>query len=636
MIDLHKEEISTFLSEIPPFQFLTKDDLSSLSEKIVVEFYPKDTVIMKQGAEPSRFLRVIKKGSVKVFIRTDDGLEVITDYRGEGELIGYLSLISSDVSRATVVTLEDTICFMISKEEFIKLLERHSDFRDYFNKTFLKKYIDKPLSDYENRGLMNIGSDKLLFTTTVGEIATKGVISAFQDNTSIKEAAEIMSIHRISCLVIIDSNAVPVGIVTDKDLREKVVAKARDVNENIGSIMSLSLIKVDSKEFCFEALLKMIRHNIHHLLVVDDGKLKGIITNHDLMSLQGTSPINIARDIENQISVDGLIPISKKINTIISLMLKEGVRAYAITKIITELNDRLLKKILTLAEKRYGKSPISYCWIVFGSEGRKEQTFKTDQDNAIIYEDYDPILRPKVDKYFEDFTQFIKESLQKCGFPLCPAGYMASNPMWRQPLSQWRKMFNQWVMNPFPDALIKSLIFFDFRPLYGDFKLANDLKDSLFKNIQGQKLFLGSVANMAIKNKPPIGFFKSFVLEKAGEHKDKLNLKIKGTTLIVDIVRLFAFERGVKETSTYERIEVLRELHGIMKDYADELLHGFDLLMLLRIQNQLAKIKEGKAPDNFINPDHLTNLQKRLLKQTFNLISNVQVYIIDRYKSMII
>ncbi|MCX8027504.1 MAG: DUF294 nucleotidyltransferase-like domain-containing protein [Thermodesulfovibrionales bacterium] len=636
MIDMKTEEIVNFLSEIPPFQFLQNNELVSLSEQISIEFYPKDTIIMKQGAEPSKFLRVIKKGSVKVFITTEDGIEVITDYRGEGELIGYLSLMSSDVAKATVVTLQDTICLLISKENFLRLLERNTDFRDYFNKTFLRKYIDKPVREYEDKGLMNIGSDKLLFTTTVGELSTKGVISAFQDNTTIKEAAEIMSIHRISCLVIIDNDAVPVGIVTDKDLREKVVARGRDVNENIGSIMSLTLIKVDSKEYCFEALLKMIRHNIHHLLVVDDGKLKGIITNHDLMTLQGISPINIARDIENQISVDGLVPVSKKINTIINLMLKEGVKAYAITKIITELNDRLVKKILSLTEKRFGKPPISYCWIVFGSEGRKEQTFKTDQDNAIIYEDYDPILKPIVDKYFEDFTQFVKESLQKCGFPTCPAGYMASNPMWRQPLSQWRRMFNQWIMNPFPDALIKSLIFFDFRPLYGDLKLANDLKDNLFKNIQNQKLFLGSVANMAIKNKPPIGFFKSFVLEKEGEHKDKLNLKIKGTTLIVDIVRLFAFERGVKETSTYDRIEALRGLHGMMKDYADELLHGFDLLMLLRIQNQLAKIKEGKTPDNFINPEHLTNLQRRLLKQTFNLISNVQVYIIDRYKSMII
>ncbi|MCX8070145.1 MAG: DUF294 nucleotidyltransferase-like domain-containing protein, partial [Thermodesulfovibrionales bacterium] len=629
MTEFHAKEIINFLSEVPPFQFLQKDDLAELTNQIKVEFYPKHTTILKQGGEPSKFLRIIKQGSVKVFITTMDGNEVITDYRGVGELIGYLSLMSGDVARATVVTLQDTICLLIPKEDFLRLLEKNSHFRDCFNKNFLKKYIDKTVKTHEDQGLMNLGSDKLLFTTTVGELATKGVISAFQDNTTIKEAAEIMSIHKISCLVIIDNDAVPVGIVTDKDLREKVVAKGKDVNENIGSIMSLTLIKIDAKEYCFEAVLKMIRHNIHHLLVVDDGKLKGIITNHDLLTLQSISPLNIAKDIEHQISIEGLVPISKKTNTIINLMLKEGVKAYAITKIITELNDRLVKKILSLTEKRLGKPPISYCWIVFGSEGRREQTFKTDQDNAIIYEDYDPQLKPVVDKYFEAFTQFVKESLQKCGFPTCPAGYMASNPMWRQPLSKWKKMFNQWIMNPYPESLIKSLIFFDFRPLYGDFNLANDLKENLFKNIPNHKLFLGSVANMAIKNKPPIGFFRSFVLEKEGEHKDQLNLKIKGTTLIVDMVRLFAFERGVKEPSTYERIEALRGLHGLMKDYADELQHGFDFLMLLRIQNQLAKIKEGRAPDNFIKLDNLTNLQKRLLKQTFNLISNLQVYIID-------
>jgi len=186
----------------------------------------------------------------------------------------------------------------------------------------------------------------------------------------------------------------------------------------------------------------MIRHNIHHLIVVDDGKIKGIITNHDLMMLQGISPINIARDIEGQYSVEGLIPVSKKTNTIISLLIKEGVKASSIAKIITELNDRLVKKIIEFAERKFGKPPVSYCGIVFGSEGRKEQTLRTDQDNAIIIEDYDSTKDEKTIKdYFTVFSEFIKTSLLKCGFPLCLANYMASNPLWRQPLNVWKKIF---------------------------------------------------------------------------------------------------------------------------------------------------------------------------------------------------
>ncbi|MCX8070396.1 MAG: DUF294 nucleotidyltransferase-like domain-containing protein, partial [Thermodesulfovibrionales bacterium] len=447
----------------------------------------------------------------------------------------------------------------------------------------------------------------------------------------------IMSRHKISSLVLIDNNAVPVGFVTDKDFREKVISKGKDYNDNISSIMSINLIKSEAREYCFEALLKMIRHNIHHLIVVDDGKIKGVITNHDLMMLQGISPINIARDIESQYSVEGLIPVSKKTNTIINLLIKEGVKASSIAKIITELNDRLVKKIIDFAEKKFGKPPVSYCWIVFGSEGRKEQTFKTDQDNAIIIEDYNKSVDINyVQEYFTKFAEFIKDSLLKCGFPLCPAGYMASNPLWRQPLSEWKRYFNNWIMNPTAEAIIKSLIFFDFRPLCGNFNLAYELKEYLFKVMQGNKLFLGGIANTALKNSPPIGFLKSFVVEKSGDHKNQLNIKVKGTALIVDLIRLFAFEKGIKETSTFERIEALRCRHAIIRDFADEIIFSFDFLMLMRIENQLSNIEKGLEPQNFIDPKELSNLKKKMLKETFSLISKMQDMVLERYKSMIL
>lgn len=636
MIELFAEDAYEFLKDVIPFQFATDDEIRHIAQNLSIELYQKDTLILQQGGEPSQYLRVIKKGSVKVYIRTNEGVEVITDYRGEGDLIGYLSLFSNDKARASVITLEETICFLIPKKQIQNLIDKNPAIKDFFNSTFIRKYLDKPVREMSDKGLMNIGSDKLLFTTTTGELASKGVISTFQD-VSIKEAADIMTRHKISSLVLIDNNAVPVGFVTDKDFREKVIAKGKDYNDNISSIMSINLIKSEAREYCFEALLKMIRHNIHHLIVVDEGKIKGIITNHDLMMLQGISPINIARDIESQYSVDGLIPISKKTNTIISLLIKEGVKASSIAKIITELNDRLVKKIIDFAEKKFGKPPLSYCWIVFGSEGRKEQTFKTDQDNAIIIEDYDSTVDENyVKEYFTKFSEFVRDSLFKCGFPQCPAGYMASNPLWRQPLSTWKKYFHNWIINPTSEAIIKSLIFFDFRPLYGNLDLAYNLKDYLFKIMQGNKLFLGGIANTALKNSPPIGFLKSFVVEKSGDHKNQLNIKVKGTTLIVDLIRLFAFEKVIKETSTFERIEILRCKHAIIRDLADEIIFSFDFLMLMRIENQLSNIEKGLEPQNFIDPKELSNLKKKMLKETFSLITRMQDMVLERYRSMIL
>jgi CBS domain-containing protein len=629
------EEVMEFLKKVPPFQFLDDAAITNLAFGVSIEFYPKGTIVLQQGGPPSKYLHIIKKGGVKVFRKSSDEEEAIIDYRSEGDLFGYLSLISGDKSRANVLTVEDTICYLLNRETVKNLLDTNPAVREFFMKSFLNIYIDKTYKEMQSKSLGYSGGDKILFTTTVGEIATKEVITASQEVT-IQEASKLMCQNKISALVIVDSGGLPVGIITDRDLRGKVVAKGRDVNEPVKNIMSLPIIRVDARDYCFEAVLKMIRYNIHHLLVVKDGELKGIVTNHDFMLLQGTSPISIARDIESQQNIEGLEPVSKQINNIVGLLLQEGAKASNITRIITEINDRLVRKVLEIAERKFGQPPVPYCWIVFGSEGRKEQTFKTDQDNAIIYADSTTAYEADAaKKYFSGFTVFVRDSLIQCGFPLCPADFMASNPQWCQPLKTWKKYFSNWIATPTSDAVLNSVTFFDFRPVHGEFGLAKDLRDSLIAMLKDQKVFLGYIANMAVKNRPPIGFLKTFVVEKSGEHKDKLNLKVKGIAPIVDMVRLFSLEKTIKETGTLERINALKDKHGIVEEYREELIHAFEFIMLLRIQHQFEQVNSGKEADNFINPNNLSNLEKKTAKEAFNLISKIQDMIIERYKHMI-
>lgn len=629
------DEIVSFFQQTPPFQFLTEEEQKKIAQNLSMEFYPKDTVILRQGGASSDSLRIIKKGGIKISISSESGEDVAIDYRGEGEAFGIVSLMG-DKQKTTITAIEDTICYLMGKQEFMRVIDTSPAFIEYFLQSHFTKYINKTYTEMRNKSLFYGSSDHILFTTQIGEIAEKDVVTVAEDAT-IQEAARMMSVRRISSVVVVQEDGVPVGIVTDRDLRDKVVSIGRTLTEPVRDIMSPPLIRVDSRDYCFEAVLKMLKHNIHHVLVIRDGKLSGVITNHDLMLLQGKSPLSFAKDIENQHTVEGLIPVSRKINNIIGFLLKEGAKASNITKIITELNDRLVRKIIEIAEKQFGHPPVAYCWIAFGSEGRKEQTFRTDQDNAIIH------ANPESDEqasaaadYFEKLTGFVIDSLLKCGFPQCPAGYMASNPEWTQPLNVWKKYFSAWVAAPTPEAVLKSLIFFDFRPIYGDFGLADELKETLRTQLSRQKLLLGHLANMIVKNTSPVGFLKSFVVEKSGEHKNELNLKIKGVTLIVDIVRLFALERGIKETSTLERIEALRNKHTIIKEYADELEHAFEFIMLLRMHNQLAQLEKGEEIDNFINPNRLSNLEKKTIKDAFHLISKIQDLIIQRYKPFII
>jgi len=627
------DEIVEFLGSVPPFQFLDGTALKTIAQNVSMDFYPKGLVIMKQNDPASEHLRIIKKGGVKVYMEAESGEEIVIDYRGEGDTFGFLSLIGKDKVRANIMAVDDTICYLLDKEHAIRLLNTYPVFTEYFLKSHLTKYIDRTYCEMHNKSMLIGGSDRILFTSRVADIAIKELVAVHEDAT-IQESAHVMAHHKVSSLVVYDMNNFPAGIVTDRDLREKVVAKGRSVSDQVKNIMSLPLIRVDANDYCFEAVLKMIKHNIHHVLVVRDGILRGVITNHDLMLLQGTSPLSFAKDIENQHSLDGLAPLSDKLNRIIGLLLKEGAKASNITKIISELNDRLVRKVIEIAEKKFGAPPLPYCWIAYGSEGRKEQTFKTDQDNAIIYADPEtPEQGEAAEKYFEAFAVFVRDGLVKCGFPPCEANFMASNPQWRQPLSVWKRYFLHWITMPNPEALLKSLILFDFRGLHGTTGLAGELREYLIRNLKGQNLFLAMLASVIIKNRPPLGFFKSFVVEKGGEHKDELNLKIRGIGPLVDIIRFFALESGVHETSSLERLFAMKETHPIVSELGEEIEQAFEFITLLRIHHQLDQMEKKEPLDNFINPAKLSNLEKKSLKESFQLILRLQDAITEMYRA---
>ena len=626
------EETVDFFKSVPPFHLLDDAVMLRVAHAAALEYYPQGTFILVQDGPPSDSLRVIRKGGVKVFIHAGEGSEVTIDYRSEGDSFGLLSVLGRDKSRANVCAIEDTLCYRIGKDDLQYVLDSNTSFAEFFLKSFLDKYLDRAQWGLRNRMLLQGGSDRLLFTTPVGQIATRNVITASREQT-IREAAGIMAARRASYLVLLDETEHPVGIVTDRDLRDKVVAKNRDVGDKVSGIMSSMLMTTDAQDFCFESLLRMIRHNIHHLIVVDKGQMKGIITNDDLMLLQGSSPVSIVREIEGQNTIDGLVPLSRKLPSIIGLLIKEGTRASNIAQVVTEVNDRLVCKVIEIAERKFGPAPVRWSWIGMGSEGRKEQVFTTDQDNGIIYAD--PASEDQhtaAMHYFAAFASFVNSSLEMCGFERCPANVMAKNPIWHQPLRTWKKYFQTWINEPTIDSVIRSQICFDFRHVHGDQSLTQELRRHTTRLLMDNKMFLGAVANILVHNPPPIGFFKGFVVEKDGHHRNELNLKVKGTALFVDILRLFSFEKGIQETSTMERIEALRSRHTMVETFGEELEHAFDFVVSLRIRHQLQQAQESRRIDHFLNPDSLSKVEKKMLKEAYELIEKFQDFIIERYR----
>jgi len=630
------DEVDEFLGQVPVFRLLEAADLRELASRVEVDFSPAGTALLTAGGPPSGFLKIVFSGGIKVSLPAGDGSgEVVVDYRSEGAAIGYLSLLSGESSRMDVTAVEDTVCYLIPRAPFLELLERRPEIHEFFTRMFISPYLDKAFSDARANSLDLGGSEQLLFTTPVGRLQTREPVAA-SPGISIRDAAGIMTRNQVSSLVLTDATGTPVGILTDRDLRDKVAAVARDFGEPVGNVMSRITVTIDAAEPCFDALVAMMRSNVHHLPVLEDGRLRRMITNHDLVLLLGKSPLSVVREIDIQQDLVGLARASRKVDALIGMLFREGARAGSIARVITEINDRLVLRILDLVGRELGPAPVAWNWIVFGSEGRREQTFKTDQDNAIIYADPRNAgeARRALD-WFALFTPRVRDALASCGFPPCPAGYIAANPSWCKPLESWKHTFNGWIANPDAQAVLNSLILFDFRSPNPEPSLAGELRTHLAVAIRRSPAFLGFLANQIVKNPPPLGFLNRIVVEKEGEHRDRLNLKLHALAPIVDLARLFALEKGIPETGTLDRLRTLRGLNTFVGSYGEELEQAFEFLMSLRIHHQHAQIVAGREPDNFVDPDRLSALEKKTVRETFGLVAKLQGLVIERYRASI-
>ncbi len=347
------------------------------------------------------------------------------------------------------------------------------------------------------------------------------------------------------------------------------------------------------------------------------------------MVQQGTSPISLFREIVAQRRIDGLYSLSEKVPLVIRTLIEEGAKANNITRMIAVLNDQIVNRVLMLLEEELGTAPMPFCWMMLGSEGRQEQTFKTDQDNALIYEtppdDWEAIKRAKL--YFRRFGNMAIEHLANCGYPLCKGEMMASNPKWRKPFSTWHNYFDRWMSAPEPQAVLHATIFFDFRAGYGTTSVADRLRDYLAQIAPQRGIFLMHLAKDCLVNKPPLSFFRNFIVEKDGEHKNRLDIKTRGLVPYVDFGRLMALKHGIKETNTIARLQALAEGDYIPRDLYMETREAYEYQMQLRLVHQLQMMEAGKTPDNYIDPGELSDLEKQTLKEAFAVISRIQGYI---------
>lgn len=633
-------KITNFLKSVPPFDLLPDMALQELALTLTIEHFSEGEIILSPEGPPTRFLYLIRTGGVKLFIPDPEkqGTEKVIDIRGEKEFFGIFSLLTNRPSPFKIQAEKDTVCYLLKKGVFARFLDTYVDLLLYFTMGPSKGF--KPGvtgTSSPAPGPAGLEADSLLFSNRIRDVMHPKVITC-QPTETIVEAARRMTQRGIGSLIVVDPDQQPIGIVTDGDLRKKVIADARLFDMPVREIMSSPLKSISPDSFYFEAVIAMIRNRIKYLPVMEGEDLVGILSERDLMISQGNNPVALIRQVHQAPDLDQLVAIHKEITRTMKVMLERGGQAKEICELITQLNDHLTHKIIRLGEEAMvrqglGRPPVEYVWMALGSEGRQEQTLSTDQDNALVFADGDHSREAEVQTYFLALAEQVVSGLERCGFPRCTGDMMASNPKWCQPLRVWKEYYRKWITTrdlSAQDILISS-IFFDFRTIYGPEDFLKELARSIKEAVGETRTFLPNMALRSLETRPPLGFFNRLIVEKSGEYKNKLNLKLHGFIPLVDAVRILALEQGLTKTNTLERIQGLTAKGVFPGDDGRDLYESFNLLMLLRFRHHLDQMNLGKKLDNYVNPSALTQIQRSMLKSAFKAIDRLQNQIEIRF-----
>lgn len=447
-----------------------------------------------------------------------------------------------------------------------------------------------------------------VFFLPIAAFCQREVVSCPPDEALVN-AVGVMRKKNISSIVVTDDEA-PVGIVTDRDLRNKVVSRGVDPNAlSVAEIMSSPLIVIGEDELLFEALYRMSRHGIHRLGVVDaGGRLVGILTDSDILRLQTRSPHKMVRDIEEAEGLDDLRRLRTRINELVVHLTGTGVKTPDLVRLIAQLNDQLLLRLIALLRRdRFADLPSEFAFIVLGSEGRHEQTLATDQDNAIVYADH---LSGDQVRQLEEFSQVLIDALIETGVPPCPGGIMAKNPPWRRSLRGWKQELDSWLGNISSENILKGSMFFDLRTLYGDPSLEKALKEHIFGNIRKNEVFLARAALNVQGFRPPLGWFGRIKTETKGPHQGLVDVKKAGIFAITEGVKILSLQAGILDGGTRDRINALVEAGVLEPRMAGDLEASFNYLVFQRLRGQVAAISRGETPTNHISLEELNRMER--------------------------
>ena len=614
------EATVSFLTQHSPFDGMEAAALQFLGESLQLAYYPQDSFLLTPDMGPPPFFFIVQRG--KVLSREDGDIAShnLTLSAGECFPIG-----ASSGSRATVChysALEDTFCYRLPAHLFAQLLTLSPVF-NRFCASYLSTLLGQSRRDMQLQFSQRALEQQSL-ATPLRDLLKRAPVTASPEH-SIEQVLAIMGEHNVGSVVMVDSHGQPQGIFTQSDLLKRVVLPKVDTRLPISQVMSTRPHTISRHASAYDAALALATHGVRHALVVDENQvLQGVVSERDLFAMQRIGLRQIRYAVETAADMAALHQVGRDLRQLTTNMLAQGVGAEQITQFVSALNDSITARIIELNLQQHDLYGIDWVWLAFGSEGREEQTFSTDQDNGLLYlcpEAYD---KDQVQLRLLDFAADVNADLDRYGFPLCKGNIMASNPALCLTLEEWQERFRRWIASPDPKALLNAAIFFDLRPLYGKRHLANQLQKQLFAYSRPNSLFQRMLAANALSVAPPLGLLRDFVTEDHQGEGGWLDLKTSGSRLFVDAARVLALCYGMASSNTAQRLEQAAAHMDTPREEVRGLIDAFQFIQMLRLRHQHLEQELGRQGDNLIQPDKLNPLDRRILKEALRQARRLQ------------
>ena len=606
-----------FLRRYAPFNEMDDASLAFVAARAKLGYHAQGAVIVGPHSGVAQTLFIVQRGHVSA--RTADASPAAAGFEfSRGEMFPINAVLGARATTRLYEAVEDLFCYELDAADVQPLLGASPPFQ-----RFCARHVDSLLQQ-ERRALRaayaaQAVSDRPLLQPLASAIRRAPVTCS--PGTPLRQALERMQAQRIGAIVVVDAEGAPQGIFTERDLVRHAAAGRLALEDPISAYMTSDPIQLPATATLYEAALVMARHGVRHLLVCDGRKLSGVLSERSLFALQRQSMREVISAIEVAHDIEGLQRAAAEIRALARGLLAQGVSAEPLTQLIATLNDRLGERILALEAARHDLGGIRFCWLALGSEGRHEQTFSSDQDNAIVFvadgpaEDARARLLP--------LAAGVNAALDACGFPLCKGDIMARNPRWCLAAAEWRMRFGEWIRNPHPEALLNANIFFDFRPLWGEAALAEDLRAWLGAVTRDDQRFLRMMAQNALESRPPLGFFGDVRTSGTGVEAGTIDLKAQGTRIFTDAGRIFALATGADVQNTAARLRHAGTVRRVAAEETEAVVEAFYFLVLLRLRHEHLDSPDGPRGHR-IDPRTLNELDRRILKEALRLATKVQ------------